>query len=101
MGLAIRFWRPTGCRLICPGCDADFYQSMGSLSTVSTILGGTRLKGTEFAPSSMVFGGSVGSDGSALLRELGLPPLPEEEWGVVRTEDGQRIRLGFSSDPKA
>lgn len=89
-----------GGRLICPGCDGDFFQSMGSLSTVSQIVGATRLRGTEFAPSSTVFGGSVGSDGEALLAELGLRPIHEPEDGVVRADDGQRTRLGFKVGPK-
>ena len=87
-----------GGRLICPGCNSDFFQWIGGLATVSLLLEGTGLHGTPFAWSRMVFGGSVESDGAALLGALGLAPVIQDEEVVVRLEDGRRTRLGFNAD---
>lgn len=89
-----------GGRLICPACAGDFFQSIGSLSTVAEVLGNTRLAGTPFAVSRFVFGGSVGSDGAELLTRLGLRPVLQEEWGVVVTETGERTRRDFKASVK-
>jgi hypothetical protein len=90
-----------GGRLFCPGCDAEFFQSIGGLTVVAAAIGATKLRGTEFAPSVMRFGGAVGSKGCRLLEQLGLPPIVlGEEDGVVRLEDGQRIRLDFDARAK-
>ena len=84
-----------GGRLICSACGAAFFQSIGSLSIVATLVG-TRLNGTEFAPSSMKFGGAVGTDGSALLAVLGLPTRAiEPEDAVVCRLDGGRAEVNF------
>lgn len=84
-----------GGRLICIGCDAEFFQSIGNLPIVGGIVA-QALQGTEFKPTSMVYGGCVGSDGAKLLRELGLPLVGREpEDGVVRLENGVRLRFGL------
>jgi hypothetical protein len=89
-----------GGRLICTGCSGDFFQHIGGLSSVQMLVASTSLRSTEFNPSSFVFGGSVGSDGGALLKLLGLPPLPmQREEGVVRLETNARVRLAFGSEP--
>ena len=66
-----------GGRMICSRCDGEFYQPWdGGLRGVASIVR-NGLRGTEFAPTTMVFGRSIASDGRALLAELGLPPLNE------------------------
>jgi hypothetical protein len=87
--------------LHCVGCGGEFFQQIGGLSVVQQLVASTRLRGTEFAPSSFVFGGAVGSDGAALLNALGLPPIPvQEEQGVVRLQNSdQHVRLGFDAHP--
>lgn len=84
-----------GGSLICVGCGGAFFQSIGNLATTGGVVR-EPLQGTEFKPTTMVFGGSVGSDGAALLLELGLPPIGwQPEDGVVRRADGVRTRIGF------
>lgn len=61
--------------LICATCDADFFQPIGGLTSVRRIVKATRLDRTEFAPSRMVFGGAVSSDGAALFDAVGLGRL--------------------------
>ena len=85
-----------GGRLVCPGCGGGFFCSIGNVSTVGALVA-ERLQGTEFRPTGFVFGGSVGSDGAALLAELGLPPLRQPEEGIVVRADGIRTRLGFDA----
>jgi hypothetical protein len=87
-----------GGRLVCPGCGGGFFCSIGNVSRVGALVA-ERLKGTEFQPIGFVFGGSVGSDGAALLAELGLPPLRQPEEGSVVRADGIRTRLGFDTTP--
>lgn len=65
-----------GGRMICSACDAEFFQrALGGLGTVGQIVNATKLGQTAFAPSTMVFGGPIGSDGAALLAELKIPRL--------------------------
>lgn len=64
-----------GGTLICATCEESFFQPIGGLGTVSQVLRGTKLGRTEFAPSRMVFGGAVRSDGAALFDAVGLGRL--------------------------
>jgi hypothetical protein len=88
-----------GGRLICAACEGDFFQSVGPLTSVATLLDSSSLRGTEFAPSLMVFGGAVGSDGAQLLAGLGLTPVQQQEWGVVAADDGTRLQPVIVSLP--
>jgi hypothetical protein len=99
--------------LICAGCGGECYQHLGGLLQVSEALAQTRLRGTEFAPSSMVFGATIGSDGKALLAKLGLPPIvqapavrmelgpsaPTQSWWRWPTWRGLRYAMTFSTRP--
>jgi len=80
--------------LVCPGCSGGYFCSIGNVSTVGALVS-ERLQGTEFRPTGFVFGGSVGSDGAALLAELGLARSEQAEEGVVVRADGLRTRVGF------
>jgi len=80
--------------LVCPGCSGGYFCSIGNVSTVGALVS-ERLQGTEFRPSGFVFGGAVGSDGAALLAELGLARFEQAEEGVVVRADGLRTRVGF------
>lgn len=83
--------------LACPGCSGGYFCSIGNALIVGGLVS-ERLQGTEFRPSGFVFGGAVGSDGAALLAELGLGRFEQEEVGVVIREDGLRTRVGFDAD---
>ena len=80
--------------LVCPGCSGGYFCWIGNVSTVGALVS-ERLQGTEFRPAGFVFGGAVGSDGAALLAELGLARFEQAEEGVVTREDGLRTRMGF------
>ena len=80
--------------LVCPGCSGGYFCSIGNVSTVGALVS-ERLQGTEFRPAGFVFGGAVGSDGAALLAELGLARFEQAEEGVVIRENGLRTRVGF------
>lgn len=80
--------------MVCPGCSGGYSSSIGGLSRVGALVE-ERLQGSEFQPSGFVFGGAVGSDGAALLAELGLAGFAQAEEGVVVRADGLRTRVGF------
>jgi hypothetical protein len=80
--------------LVCPGCSGGYFCSIGNVTTVGALVS-ERLQGTEFRPAGFVFGGAVGSDGAALLAELGLARFEQAEEGVVTRADGLRTRIGF------
>lgn len=94
-----------GGRMICVGCDAEFYQPWGGgLAVVASILQATGLRGTEFAPTTTVFGGSIASDGSALLAELELPPLnlkPQSQLRLVDTRSRSKAGLNMQGGKRA
>ncbi|MGE3843063.1 MAG: hypothetical protein AB7I50_15930 [Vicinamibacterales bacterium] len=82
--------------LVCPGCSGGYFCSIGNIGKVGALVS-ERLQGTEFPPAGFVFGGSVGSDGAALLAELGLVRFEQPEQGVVVRKDGLCTRVGFDS----
>ena len=86
--------------LVCPGCSGGYFCSIGNVSTVGALVS-ERLQGTEFRPAGFVFGGAVGSDGAALLAELGLARFEQAEEGVVIRADGLRTRIGFDCEESA
>jgi hypothetical protein len=92
-----------GGRMICSRCDAEFYQPLeGGLCGVGSIVR-AGLLGTEFLPSIMVFGRSIGSDGAALLAELELPPIklqPQCEVHLV-SQGGVRTRTNMSREERS
>lgn len=69
--------------MICAGCGQRWsHRLRGGIGSAHSMLKHSVLEGTEFRVKGGRFGGAASSDGTALCRELGMDPPPDESPAV-------------------
>jgi hypothetical protein len=89
-----------GGTLICPTCENEWYQELGSLPKIALeYIYKSPLIGTEFSPTGSVFGGAYASDGKRLREFLGVTEPPELGPGPSYKVAGHKFSMELESQP--
>ncbi len=87
-----------GGNLVCATCDAGWFQLMGGLARVRSIMQASALERTEFRIRGARFGGAFRSDGAELREVLGAREEYEPREEVrMELQNGRRIQVDLDA----